>query len=60
VAVDGLRPAMSFTACLIVSLLENRTREEALRRAVHRSALAASRFGAQDVPTTADEVDALL
>ena len=43
-----------------VSLLENRTREEALRRACIAGALAASRFGAQTSLPTAEEVDALL
>jgi ribokinase len=60
VAVDGTAAGDAFTACLVVSLLENRTREEALRRACIAGALAASRFGAQTSLPTADEVDALL
>jgi ribokinase len=59
-AVDGTAAGDAFTACLVVSLLENRTREEALRRACIAGALAASRFGAQTSLPTADEVDALL
>jgi ribokinase len=60
VAVDGTAAGDAFTACLVVSLLENRTREEALRRACIAGALAASRFGAQTSLPTAEEVDALL
>jgi ribokinase len=60
VAVDGTAAGDAFTACLVVSLLENRTREEALRRACIAGALTASRFGAQTSLPTADEVDALL
>ena len=59
-AVDGTAAGDAFTACLVVSLLENRTREEALRRACIAGALAASRFGAQTSLPTAEEVDALL
>jgi ribokinase len=59
-AVDGTGAGDAFTACLVVSLLEGRTREKALRRACAAGALAASRFGAQTSPPTAEEVDALL
>ena len=59
-AVDGTAAGDAFTACLVVSLLENRTREEALRRACIAGALAASKFGAQTSLPTAAEVDALL
>jgi ribokinase len=59
-AVDGTAAGDAFTACLVVSLLENRTREEALRRACIAGALAASRFGAQTSLPTAEEVDAFL
>ena len=59
-AVDGTGAGDAFTACLVVSLLEGRPREEALRRACVAGALAASRFGAQTSLPTADEVDALL
>ncbi len=59
-AVDGTAAGDAFTACLVVSLLEERTREEALRRACAAGALAASRFGAQSSLPTAEEVDALL
>jgi ribokinase len=59
-AVDGTAAGDAFTACLVVSLLEDRTREEALRRACAAGALAASRFGAQTSLPTAAEVDALL
>jgi len=59
-AVDGTGAGDAFTACLVVSLLEGRAREEALRRACVAGALAASRFGAQTSLPTAGEVDALL
>jgi ribokinase len=59
-AVDGTAAGDAFAACLVVSLLENRSREEALRRACIAGALAASKFGAQASLPTAAEVDALL
>ena len=59
-AVDGTGAGDAFTACLVVSLLEGRDREEALRRACIAGALAASRFGAQTSLPTKDEVDKLL
>jgi len=59
-AVDGTAAGDAFTACLVVSLLEGRTRDEALRRACAAGAIAASRFGAQTSLPTAEEVDALL
>jgi len=59
-AVDGTGAGDAFTACLVVSLLEGRPREEALRRACVAGALAASRFGAQTSLPTKEEVDALL
>ncbi|HVA29748.1 MAG TPA: ribokinase [Gaiellaceae bacterium] len=59
-AVDGTAAGDAFTACLVVSLLQGRTREEALRRACIAGALTASRFGAQTSLPTAEEVDALL
>ena len=49
-AVDGTAAGDAFTACLVVSLLEGRARDESLRRACIAGALAASRFGAQTVP----------
>lgn len=60
VAVDGTAAGDAFTACLLVSLLEEREPEEALRRACAAGALAASRFGAQPSLPTAAEVEALL
>jgi len=57
---DGTAAGDAFTACLLVSLLEGREREDALRRACAAGALAASRFGAQPSLPTADEVDAIL
>jgi ribokinase len=60
VAVDGTAAGDAFTACLAVSLLEGRARDEALRRACAAGALAASRFGAQTSLPTASEVDAIL
>jgi ribokinase len=59
-AVDGTAAGDAFTACLVVSLLEGRPRDESLRRACAAGALAASRFGAQTSLPTAQEVDALL
>jgi ribokinase len=59
-AVDGTGAGDAFTACLVVSLLEGRPRDESLRRACAAGALAASRFGAQTSLPTAKEVDALL
>jgi ribokinase len=59
-AVDGTAAGDSFTACLVVSLLEGRDREEALRRACAAGAIAASRPGAQPSLPTAAEVDEIL
>jgi ribokinase len=59
-AVDGTAAGDAFTACLVVSLLEGRERDEALRRACAAGALAASRPGAQPSLPTAVEVDAIL
>ena len=59
-AVDGTAAGDAFTACLVVSLLEGRDREAALRRACGAGAIAASRFGAQPSLPTAAEVDAIL
>jgi ribokinase len=59
-AVDGTAAGDAFTACLVVSLLENRDREEALRRACAAGAVAASRAGAQPSLPTAAEVDEML
>jgi ribokinase len=58
--VDGTAAGDAFTACLIVSLLEERDRDEALRRACAAGAIAASRAGAQPSLPTAAEVDAML
>jgi ribokinase len=59
-AVDGTAAGDAFTACLLVSLLEERGHAVALRRACAAGALAASRPGAQPSLPTAAEVDALL
>jgi ribokinase len=59
-AIDGTAAGDAFTACLLVSLLERRPREEALRRACAAGAIAASRPGAQPSLPTAAEVDAIL
>jgi ribokinase len=59
-AVDGTAAGDAFSACFVVSLLEGRPREEALRRAVAAGALAASRPGAQTSLPTRAELDALL
>ncbi|HYI74570.1 MAG TPA: PfkB family carbohydrate kinase, partial [Gaiellaceae bacterium] len=59
-AVDGTAAGDAFTACLLVSLLEAREHDDALRRACAAGALAASRRGAQPSLPTAAEVDAIL
>ena len=59
-AVDGTAAGDAFTACLVVSLLEGRERDESLRRACAAGALAASRPGAQPSLPTAAEVDEIL
>jgi ribokinase len=59
-AVDGTAAGDAFTACLVVSLLQHRPHEEALRRACAAGALAASRPGAQPSLPTALEVDWIL
>jgi ribokinase len=59
-AVDGTAAGDAFAACLVVSLLEERSREEALRRACAAGALAASRFGAQPSAPTARQVADIL
>jgi ribokinase len=58
--VDGTAAGDAFTACLLVSLLEERPFEEALARACAAGALAASRLGAQPSLPTAAEIDAIL
>ena len=58
--VDGTGAGDAFTACFLVSLLEELEPVVALERACAAGALAASRFGAQSSLPTADEVDALL
>ena len=59
-AVDGTAAGDAFTACLVVSHLEGRDWDEALRRACAAGAIAASRFGAQPSLPTAKEVDEIL
>jgi ribokinase len=59
-AVDGTAAGDAFTACLLVSLLEGREPDQALRRACAAGALAASRFGAQPSLPTAAEVESIL
>jgi ribokinase len=59
-AVDGTAAGDAFTACLVVSHLEGRDWEEALRRACAAGAIAASRPGAQPSLPTAAEVDEIL
>jgi ribokinase len=59
-AVDGTAAGDAFTACLVVSLLEGRPREEALARACTAGALTASRIGAQPSLPTAAAVDEAL
>jgi ribokinase len=59
-AVDGTGAGDAFTASFVVSHLEGRDWEEALRRACAAGAIAASRFGAQPSLPTAAEVDAAM
>jgi ribokinase len=59
-AVDGTAAGDAFTACLVVSHLEGRAWDEALRRACAAGAIAASRPGAQPSLPTAAEVDEIL
>jgi ribokinase len=58
-AVDGTGAGDAFVACLLVSRLEGRPWDEALRRACAAGAIAASRFGAQPSMPTAADLDAL-
>jgi ribokinase len=52
---DGTAAGDAFAACLVVSLLEERPYEEALRRACTAGAYAAAKVGAQSsLPTKAD------
>jgi ribokinase len=59
-AVDGTAAGDAFTACFVVSVLDERDLEEALHRACAAGALAASRPGAQPSLPTAREVDEML
>jgi len=59
-AVDGTAAGDAFTACLLVSLLEGRSEQEALTRACAAGAVAASRFGAQPSLPTTFEIDTIL
>jgi ribokinase len=59
-AIDGTGAGDAFTACLVVSLVEQREPEEALTRACAAGAIAASRHGAQPSLPTAAEIDAML
>jgi ribokinase len=58
--VDGTAAGDAFTACMVVSLLEGRDKEEALRRSCAAGALAASRLGAQPSLPTDGEIDDIL
>ena len=59
-AVDGTAAGDAFCAASLVSLLEGRDRDEALRRACAAGAIAASRPGAQPSLPTAAELDEIL
>ena len=59
-AVDGTAAGDAFAACLVVSLLEGRERDDALRRACAAGALAATRLGAQPSLPTAEELTVIL
>jgi ribokinase len=58
--IDGTAAGDAFIAGLVVSLLEDRPRDEALHRACAAGAIAASRPGAQPSLPTASEVDEIL
>jgi ribokinase len=58
--VDATAAGDAFTACLVVSHLEGRDWEEALRRACAAGAIAVTRPGAQPSLPSAAEVDAIL
>jgi ribokinase len=58
--VDGTAAGDAFCAALVVSLLEGRGPEEALRRACAAGAIAVSRLGAQPSLPTASEIDEIL
>jgi len=58
--LDGTAAGDAFTACLVVSLMEGRDRDESLRRDCAAGALAESRKGAQPSLPTADEIDRIL
>lgn len=58
--VDGTAAGDAFCAALVVSLLEDRPREQALERACAAGALAASRPGAQPSLPSAEELDRVL
>jgi ribokinase len=59
-AVDGTAAGDAFAACLVVSLLEGRPRDEALTRACAAGALTATRLGAQPSLPGANELEAIL
>jgi ribokinase len=58
--VDGTAAGDAFCSALLLGLLEDRPKPDALRRACAAGALAASRPGAQPSLPTAAEVDAVL
>jgi ribokinase len=57
---DGTAAGDAFAACLVVSLLEGRPRDESLRRACAAGAIAASQRGAQPSLPTAHDIEAIL
>ena len=59
-AVDGTAAGDAFAGCLVVSLLEGRSRADALERACAAGALSAARPGAQPSLPTCAELDAIL
>jgi ribokinase len=59
-AIDGTAAGDAFAACLVVSLLDGRPREEALARACAAGAIAASRLGAQPSLPDAGELERVL
>jgi ribokinase len=59
-AVDATAAGDSFAACLVVSLLEGRSYEDALTRACAAGALATTRHGAQPSLPTRSELELVL
>lgn len=59
-AIDTVGAGDSFVAALVVSLVEGRAPDEALRRACAAGALATTKHGAQPALPTREELDAIM